>query len=138
MIFDKRKNGGRLGPLESQLLQMLWRRGTGTVRELLEAGEISGAYTTVMTTLDRLHKKGLLDRVPEGRAYRYSPKQSQHEYKGDMVRQAIRDLLGTPNPSRAPLSFLVDAVSEHDRALLDELQQMIEQKRRELDEEERS
>lgn len=135
-MFEWRKNDGRLGPLESQVLKLLWERGSGTVRELVDTGEVSVAYTTVMTTLDRLHKKGLLDRVAEGRAYRYSPSQTQNEFNGAAVQRAIRNLLGAGNSSHAPLSFLVDAVSEHDRALLDELQRIIEAKRRELDREE--
>lgn len=135
-MFEWRKNDGRLGPLESQLLKMLWKRGSGTVREVLDTGEVRGAYTTVMTTLDRLHKKGLLDRVAEGRAYRYLPRQTQNEFNGAAVQRAIRNLLGSGNSTHAPLSFLVDAVSEHDRALLDELQRIIEDKRRELDREE--
>jgi predicted transcriptional regulator len=135
-MFGSRKNQGALGPLESQLLRLLWNRGSGTVRDILQTGEFTVAYTTVMTTLDRLHKKGLLDRVAEGRAYRYSPSQTQHEFNGAAVRRAIRELLGSADSSHMPLSFLVDAVSEHDRALLDELQRVIEEKRRELDEQE--
>ena len=125
----------RLGPLEVELLRFLWQRGETTVREVVESGEISGAYTTVMTTLDRLHKKGLLDRRPEGRAFRYSPRQTEQEYNGEVVRGAIRELLGSATSYSAPLSFLVEAVSEHDLALLDELERTIERKRRELDRE---
>src|SRR5690242_11062953 len=84
----------RLGPLETQLMRLLWQRGATTVRELLESGEITGAYTTVMTTLDRLYKKGLLDRTPEGRAFRYAPRQSKQEFKGQLLRRAIGQLLG--------------------------------------------
>lgn len=135
-MFGSRKNQGALGPLESQLLRMLWNRGSGTVRDILQTGEVTVAYTTVMTTLDRLYKKGLLERVAEGRAFRYLPSQTQHEFNGAAVRRAIRELLGAANSSHTPLSFLVDAVSEHDRALLDELQRAIEKKRRELDEQE--
>jgi len=123
----------RLGPLEVELLQFLWRRGGATVREVVESGEVTGAYTTLMTTLDRLHKKGLLNRQPEGRAFRYSTRQTEQDYNGEMVRGAIRQLLGSATTSSAPLSFLVEAVTEHDLALLDELERAIERKRRELD-----
>ena len=68
-----------LGPFEQQLLQELWSHGSATVRELLEDGKIHQAYTTVMTTVDRLYKKGLLDRVAEGRAFRYTPRHSPEE-----------------------------------------------------------
>ncbi len=123
----------RLGPLEVSLLRYLWQRGSGTVREVVDAGEVMGAYTTLMTTMDRLHKKGLLNREPEGRAFRYSPSQTEDQFNGEIVRNAIKQLLGSSETASAPLSFLVEAVSQHDRALLDELEQAIDRKRRELD-----
>lgn len=123
---------GRLGPLEEQILQLLWRRGSATVREVVETGKISGAYTTLMTTLDRLHKKGYLNRHPEGRAFRYSPACSEQEFNGEIVRGAIRQMLGVSGAGASPLSYLVEAVSEHDSALLDELERAIERKRQEL------
>ena len=121
----------RLGPLESQLLRLLWERGDATVRELMETGGVSGAYTTVMTTLDRLYKKGVLDRIPEGRAFRYAPRLNREQFRGTVVRRAIGELLGA-DAKGDPMSFLVEAVSEHDRTLLDELEKAIERKRREL------
>jgi predicted transcriptional regulator len=119
-----------LGPLERQLLKLLWGRGSATVRELVDTGEVAGAYTTLMTTLDRLHKKGVLAREPDGRAFRYSPRQTEAEFHATVARTAIRQLLGTE--STAPVSFLVDAVSDYDRELLDDLEKAIERKRREL------
>ena len=123
----------RLGPLETQLLHYMWEHGGGTVREVVDSGEVGGAYTTVMTTLDRLHKKGLLSRQPEGRAFRYAPRKSEQEFNGEIVRGAIRKLLGAADSASVPLSFLVEAVSEHDHALLDELERAIERKRRAIE-----
>ena len=60
-------------------MQEIWSRGNATARELLRAAKLPFAYTTVMTTLDRLYKKQLLTRVSEGRAFRYSLKASQQE-----------------------------------------------------------
>jgi predicted transcriptional regulator len=122
----------RLGPLEMHLLRAIWKRHTSTVRELIDSGEIDCAYTTVMTTLDRLHKKGLLERTAEGRAFRYTAALTRDEFAGHNVRNAIRKFLGAASTSPAPLSFLVDAVSEHDAKLLDSLEKAIEDKRREL------
>lgn len=124
-------SASNLGPLESELLRALWKRGNATVRELLAEGHAS-AYTTVMTTLDRLHKKGLLDRAPHGRAYRYSPRFTEAEYNRMLFVGAIHRLLGSSAPRTAPLSFFVDAVTEHDAALLPELERAVERKRREL------
>jgi predicted transcriptional regulator len=127
----------QLGPLEQQLLQKLWERESATVRELLEDGKLQLAYTTVMTTLDRLYKKDLLDRIAEGRAFRYSPRYSKQDLQRHAAGQAIRELLGS-EPWAVPLSYLVEAVSEHDAQALDELQQLIERKRRELQDKENS
>jgi predicted transcriptional regulator len=123
----------RLGPLEDRLLRVLWQLGNATVRELMDEGYSDGAYTTIMTTLDRLHKKGLLKREPDGRAFRYSPAQTEQEFNGAIVREALYKMLAKEGTSNTPLSFLVEAITEHDAKLLDELERQIERKRRELD-----
>jgi predicted transcriptional regulator len=125
-------SGMQLGPFEQQVLKTLWARGSATVRELIEDGEIKQAYTTVMTTLDRLYKKRLLDRVAEGRAFRYSPRQTPEQLRRTAVVEGIRQLLGSGDASELPLSYLVEALSVHDAQLLDELQLLVERKRREL------
>jgi predicted transcriptional regulator len=125
-------SGTQLGPLERQLLEALWARGSATVRELLEDEKLTQAYTTVMTTLDRLYKKQLLDRVAEGRAFRYSPRQTPEELRRVVAVEGIRQLLGSGVTSSLPLSYLVEAVGTHDAQLLDELQLLVERKRLEL------
>ena len=77
-----RHSAGRhpqLGPLETRLLGMLSQRRDATVRELLSSAQVDAAYTTVMTTLDRLYKKGFLDRSLDAvsRAFRYRLKQGE-------------------------------------------------------------
>lgn len=128
----------QLGPLERQLLSTLWTRGSATVREILDGGEVKLAYTTVMTTLDRLYKKHLLNRSAEGRAFRYSPRYTQEELEKAAVGETIRQLLGSGAVASLPLSYLVEAVSEHDARLLDDLQRLLDQKRRELRSERRT
>jgi predicted transcriptional regulator len=122
----------QLGPLEQRLLQEIWTRGHGTVRELLQDGNLGIAYTTVMTTLDRLYKKNLLTRVAEGRAFRYLPCVTREEMQRAAAGQAIRQLLGSGSAASLPLSYLVEAVTEHDIQLLDELQELVERKRHAL------
>jgi predicted transcriptional regulator len=126
----------RLGPLERQLLEELWSHGSATVREMLADGKIPQAYTTVMTTLDRLYKKGLLDRIAEGRAFRYSPRHTSEELRRVAAIEGIQQLLGSSDVSSMPLSYLVEAISAHDAQLLDELQRLVERKRRELKDQE--
>src|SRR5271167_502993 len=128
----RRSPSTRLGPLEQELLSALWMRGSATVREMLDAGSINLAYTTVMTTLDRLYKKQLLNRTAEGRAFRYSPRYTQEELEKAAVGETIRQLLGSGAAASLPLSYLVEAVSEHDAGLLDDLQRLLDEKRREL------
>ncbi len=128
----RRSPNAQLGPLEQQLLSALWMRGNATVREILDAGDIKLAYTTVMTTLDRLYKKQLLSRIAEGRAFRYSPRYTQAELEKAAVGETIRQMLGSGAAATLPLSYLVEAVGEHDASLLDDLQRLLDQKRREL------
>src|SRR5271163_4953501 len=124
----------QLGPFEQQVLQDIWSHGSATVRELLADGKIHQAYTTVMTTMDRLYKKGLLNRVVEGRAFRYTPRHTPEELQRVKALESIRQLLGSGEASSSslPLSYLVEALGAHDAQLLDELQLLVERKRHEL------
>lgn len=131
-------SGKQLGRLERQVLRELWSRGSATVRELLENENVTLAYTTIMTTMDRLYKKQLLDRVVEGRAYRYFPRHTPDEMQRIAALEGIRQLLGSGDASSLPLSYLVEALSAHDAQLLDELQVLVERKRRELKKQEQS
>jgi predicted transcriptional regulator len=124
--------GPQLGPFERLLLQRVWSHGSATVRELLADGKTHQAYTTVMTTMDRLYKKGLLDRVAEGRAFRYTPRHTPEELQRVTALESIRQLMGSGGASSLPLSYLVEALSSQDAQLLDELQRLVERKRREL------
>ncbi|HYL61815.1 MAG TPA: BlaI/MecI/CopY family transcriptional regulator, partial [Candidatus Methylomirabilis sp.] len=91
------------------------------------------AYTTVMTTLDRLFKKGLLDRRKSDRAFLYCPHFSRPDWERKRAGDLVAGFLSGPRPSRDLLiSCLVDAVGQHDEALLDELEKKIRSKRREL------
>jgi predicted transcriptional regulator len=130
-----RDSAGQLGPLEQRMLEALWTRGSATVRELVEDGYQDLAYTTLMTTLDRLFKKGLLIRSEEGRAFRYSPRFSRQELQQEAAGHALRQLLDASPASSLPLSFLVEILGERDIQLLDDLRKLVERKRRELNRE---
>jgi predicted transcriptional regulator len=114
------------------MLEALWARGSATVRELVERDANDLAYTTVMTTLDRLFKKGLLTRSEEGRAFRYAPRFSREELHRQAAGHAFRQLLDASPASSLPLSFLVEILGERDAQLLDDLRKLVESKRREL------
>jgi len=102
------------------------------VRELLATGGVDVAYTTVMTTLDRLYKKGLLDRAADGRAFRYRLKKNAQDLYRTIVGDDLNRLLASSADPSLPVSFLVDAVLEHDPNLLVELRRAVNRKRREL------
>jgi predicted transcriptional regulator len=135
-IVHLRASSAPLGPLEQRLLEALWARGNGTVRELLDEGPDAVykdlAYTTVMTTLARLFKKKLLTREGEGRAFRYTPRFTREELHREAAAEAFRQFLDASPVSSVPLSRLVEILTERDPRLLDDLGQLVENKRRQL------
>jgi len=133
--FPENSLWGRLGPLEQKVLDAVWAMGTATVREVVRDGKLWQTYPTIMTTMDRLYKKGLLDRVPEGRAFRYSAKYSSEEMERAEAMSGIRRLLVAGQAS-LHLSYLVEAVGAQDERLLDELQSLVERQRAALRKEE--
>jgi predicted transcriptional regulator len=122
-----------LGPLEMQVMEVVWASDLCSVRDVVDRLNSKLAYTTVMTTLDRLYKKGLLDRHKSERAFLYSPLLSNQEWERRRAGDLVAGFLSGPEPSRdILLSSLVDAVGQHDAMLLDELEEKIRRKRREL------
>jgi predicted transcriptional regulator len=127
-------NAARLGPLEWRVLESLWSRTTpASVRDLQpEFSEI--AYTTLMTTLDRLFRKGVLGRNKQGRAFFYVPRLTRQEFESGRAADALRVALEGNSSELTPLlSFFVQAVSERDHELLGELEALVRARRVELD-----
>jgi predicted transcriptional regulator len=123
-------NKNRLGPLEQRILSVLWQRGSATVHEVIKCGEIRREYSTVMTTLDRLYRKQLADRTtePHSRAFRYVPRHpNQAAWERAMMINIVKQILGVDTAFPA-LSYLVEAISEHDAALLNELRRLVDEK----------
>ena len=121
-----------LGALERQVLEALWKLDReASVRDLRGAIDGAFAYTTLMTTVDRLYKKGLVGRRSEGRAYVYKPLFTRAELRAEVAADVIDGLLGEGSHAARPiLSAFIDRVEARDEALLDELQTLIEKKRR--------
>jgi predicted transcriptional regulator len=117
------------GALELRVLEALWRQpGSVTVRDLCTHFP-SAAYTTLMTTLDRLYRKGFLDRLKVGRAFAYRPRYKREELASGIAASALTSLL-KEHPVRPVLSFFVEEVSRRDEQLLDELARLVEEKRK--------
>ena len=119
-----------LGSLERDVMALVWRRGELNVRDACDDLGSIVAYTTVMTTMDRLFKKGLLTRQKVGRAFVYRASASRAEIEGAVATELVHSLLQREGEPLPVLSSLVDAVSDRDRALLDELERLIREKRR--------
>ena len=94
------------------MLEELWRRASDARVRDLQPTFPGIAYTTLMTTLERLYRKGVLSRVAEGRAFAYRPQVTRAE---------------------AALSFLVDEVRSLDADALDELERLVRARRRALE-----
>ncbi len=123
-----------LGNLEREVMAVVWQAGQTTVREVQGALPRPVAYTTVMTTLDRLFKKGFVARTRAGRAFVYQALRTREETEAAVARGMMSGLFA--GPSAMPiLSNLVDAVGSQDGGadLLDALEEMVREKRRRLE-----
>jgi predicted transcriptional regulator len=123
-----------LGSLEREVMAVVWNHDEISVRDACAHLGSSVAYTTVMTTMDRLFKKGLLARRKSGRAFLYQAAATREELDGAVAAEIVQGLLQRDGSGPLPvLSSLVDAVSDRDRALLDELERLIREKRRQVE-----
>ena len=113
-------------------MERVWQRGEASVRDIHEDIGLRLAYTTVMTTLDRLFKKGILSRRAVGRAFSYSPTLSREQYNRQLTHHLLGIAVEEFGSRHAVLSSFVDYVSESDRKLLDELDALIRAKKRSL------
>lgn len=125
--------GFALGKLERQVIEEIWRLGEVSVRDVHRAFDERVAYTTLMTTLDRLFKKNLLDRRKDGRAFLYSALVSREDFDRGIKADVIDGLLGYGADEVEPvLACIVDTISDRDRELLDELDRLVQEKKKEL------
>ncbi|WP_212775125.1 BlaI/MecI/CopY family transcriptional regulator [Polycladomyces abyssicola] len=83
------------GPLETRVMEVLWSKRTATVQEVVDElnDEKNYAYTTILTILTRLTRKGVLIRIKEGRMYRYQPRYTKEEWVKKVTSQAVEGLL---------------------------------------------
>jgi predicted transcriptional regulator len=119
------------GALELRVLEALWAKPQPqSVRDLQPAfGAI--AYTTLMTTLDRLHRKGVLEREKVGRAFVYQPRCSREALRSELAGAALQAAFGDRAGAWKPiLSFFIETVSREDRESLAALERLVEERRR--------
>lgn len=85
-----------LAPLELDCMNTLWPMGEGTVREIREelADRRPRAYTTIMTIMDRLARKGVVERRKVGRAYFYRANLSVEDARAQALGQVLENFFG--------------------------------------------
>lgn len=111
-------------------MDVLWSGQEFAVREVQAQLAKPIAYTTVMTTLDRLFKKGFVNRRRQGRAFLYTAAYGRHELRATVTSGLLGSLLDNASTTATPvLSNLVDMVAERDDRLLDELERLVRDKR---------
>lgn len=106
-----------LGALEAAVMDVLWSvKSPLSVRGVLDAltGDRALAYTTVMTVLDNLHRKGYVERSMHSRAYLYHPALSRGQAAADAIRQVLNE---TTDPEAVLLHFASTATDDESKVL---------------------
>lgn len=118
-----------LGELEAEVMSLLWQQPNQTVVEVEQRlrRKRQIAHTTVLTTLDRMHRKGLLTREKQGKAFVYAPSYSREQFEQGLAQEVLGALLG--GLGEPVLSTFIDLVSEDDTKL-DRLEALIKEKRK--------
>jgi predicted transcriptional regulator len=118
------------GRLEIQVMEDLWAHGEVTVRDVVNRLDRPRAYTTIMTTLDRLYRKNMVRRRVLDRAYLYSPCLSRQDWKYEVARSVVEKLLAGSQTSRdLLLACLLEAAGQQEARLLSELKRRIRKSR---------
>lgn len=116
-----------LGVLEAWVMDVVWRKGSVTARDVTEAQRgRRRAYTTIMTTMDRLHRKGLLLRTKDGLAWLYAAKLGREEFERNLADQLASEIVASHG--EVGLAAFVDATAK-DAELLERLAELVEARR---------
>jgi len=114
-----------LGELETSVMEAVWALAPTTAREVHDRFADSRAYTTIMTTMDRLHHKGLLTREKDGLAWRYQPKLDKGAYERAVTEHEVGRLLN--EHGEVALNAFVDAAAR--ATSLDRLAELVAARR---------
>jgi predicted transcriptional regulator len=117
-----------LGELETAVMELLWREARLTVNQVEERLQRRRqiAHTTVLTTLDRMHRKGYLTREKKGKAFVYAPRYTREEFERGLAQEVLGALLG--GLGEPVLSTFVELIGE-DESKLERLEELIKRKR---------
>jgi predicted transcriptional regulator len=132
-LFTNEKTGRQhaLGELECAVLEHIWSLQEATVHDVVARMDRPLAYTTIMTTLDRLYRKGLLVRLKRGRAFVYSAACTKQDVQREIARELVNEISADPLHSRTHLlSYLIESVDPKDVEVLAKLEAAIREKRK--------
>lgn len=122
-----------LGRLETLVMDCLWQSDEAmSVREVARRLNGPWAYTTLMTTLDRLFKKSVAGREPLGRAFVYRARLSRTDLGVQALKTAVSAIDAGTGTRELALAALVDAIESQDPEWLDSLDRLIREKKRAL------
>jgi predicted transcriptional regulator len=115
-----------LGPLETDIMQVIWHDKCSTVKKVHRALALNRdiAYTTVMTTMSRLADKGVLNRQRDGLAYVYDPTLSEEDFVTMVVQQVLDGLL--TDYSDTAVDYMIDFLVRNNPQGLERLRQVID------------
>ena len=115
-----------LGPLETEIMQVIWHDECSTVKKVHRAlaQQRDIAYTTVMTTMSRLAEKGVLNRQRDGLAYIYTPTLSEADFVTLVVQQVLDSLL--TDYSDTAVEYMVDFLAKNNPQGFERLRQVID------------
>jgi predicted transcriptional regulator len=122
-----------LGPLEARVMEVLWDCDECTVRQVLTRLHRKLAYTTILTTLVRLHSKKLANRRKSGRAYVYSARVNCQHWQETVARDVAAKLLAGPRSSHETLiACLLEVVRLEEPELHRDIEAILGAQRRKL------
>lgn len=109
----------RLGELERTVMDTFWERAAESPGTTFTARDISAtfpkhAYTTVLTVIDRLTRKGLLEKIPDGKSHHYRPIGSRESYVAELMHEA----LASTSDREAALVHFAETVSPEQATVL--------------------
>lgn len=109
-----------LGPLEQKVMRIVWESDDCSVSYVASRVSPKRAYTTLMTTLERLYIKGILNRRMVERRFLYSARMSPSQLEENVARDMIATVLAGSNSREVIVSSLLRAIRRHDPKLFDE------------------
>lgn len=123
---------GPLGPLEREIMEALWALGGATGKDIyVELNKRrAAALTTVLTVLERLTKKGLVEKVPTKTVYIFKPAYSKEEFGRKVSGEVFKGVLEISSSSA--IASFVDTLADIDPSELDRLKRLIDEKKKEM------